>query len=344
MKKIIAVVLMSIMMISCAIFVSASGSVNGYRYGSDYLLSVFLSEKYIYNVYDEKDEALFRWVLTAEKLTIPKKLEKYTDNIEFVDLCSSYVETAFKIKGKMYSISEYFGKYGSNWYKLRYEPKFADAEKAEKYNCRELSYNNVTVYYYYEGPSVYKPLDEKTEYDDLFYPEDYYKTKSYYLFKKDGKYYEITVSESDGFSEEDLALCDITELPLNIKPGWHEIEGYKCYRDKNGKAVTKPTVIDGVFYKFDKSGICKGKYTGWAKSAGNKVYYKDGLKVTKNTTINGVRWKFDKNGICQGKYSGFVTSSKGRRYYNSGVMLRNQKFTLNGKKYVADSKGWVTEI
>ena len=126
--------------------------------------------------------------------------------------------------------------------------------------------------------------------------------------------------------------------------GWNEIDGDNYYVKKDGTLATKPCVIKGVFYKFDKSGICQGRYTGWAKSAGNKVYYKDGLKVTKNTTINGVRWKFDKNGICQGKYSGFVRSSKGRRYYNNGVMLRNQKFTLNGKKYVADSKGWVTEI
>ena len=125
---------------------------------------------------------------------------------------------------------------------------------------------------------------------------------------------------------------------------WYESQGSTYYIGENHIPVTKPKVIDNILYQFDKNGVCKGPYTGWAKSVGSKVYYKDGLKVTKNTTINGVRWRFDKNGICQGKYSGFVKSSKGRRYYNNGVMLRNQKFTLNGKKYVADSKGWVTEI
>ena len=348
MKKIIVNFIIFILSILLSISASASlyftynttGFSQFYTFDSVYLFNEFLSQQTIINDIYRDDKVLKEWLVTANSLPIPRIFEDKIDDIESVELSTNYISTTFDINGKLYKVFKYFeGSRDSSYYN-----KWDDAKYKEKYHCRTYKINNTIVYYKYDDTENHFIPDKNKQYDDIFLPSAYYSTRSYYYFEQNQIHYMITITESVGFSVDDLALCDITELSLSIKPGWHEIEGYKCYRDKNGKAVTKPTVIDGVLYAFTKNGVCKGTYTGWAKSAGNKVYYKDGLKVTKNTTINGVRWKFDKNGICQGKYSGFVRSSKGRRYYNNGVMLRNQKFTLNGKKYVADSKGWVTEI
>ncbi len=83
------------------------------------------------------------------------------------------------------------------------------------------------------------------------------------------------------------------------KAGWNNIDGDHYYVKADGTLATKPCVIKGVFYKFDQSGVCKGKYTGFAKISKGTVYYKNGVRVRNKTLItkNGTRYKADKNGI-----------------------------------------------
>ena len=65
---------------------------------------------------------------------------------------------------------------------------------------------------------------------------------------------------------------------MDYTPGWNEIDGNRYYIKSDGTVLTKSAVIDGIRYKFDKSGVCQGKYTGKVKSENNVVDYKDGVK------------------------------------------------------------------
>ena len=78
--------------------------------------------------------------------------------------------------------------------------------------------------------------------------------------------------------------------------------------------------IDGIVYRFDAKGICKGKYsgmakkdgilrryenglpyTGWTKrSDGSWKYYLDGYSVTGDLQIGNIIYSFDENGVYTG--------------------------------------------
>ncbi len=93
------------------------------------------------------------------------------------------------------------------------------------------------------------------------------------------------------YSIKDVKVYDCVQ-------GWNEIDGDHYYVKADGTLATKPCVIKGVFYKFDKSGVCKGKYTGFAKTSKGRKYYYKGIPV-KNKTIkfkDGRRYKADVNG------------------------------------------------
>lgn len=109
--------------------------------------------------------------------------------------------------------------------------------------------------------------------------------------------------------------------------GWKEIDGERYFFKKTGEAVTKSTTIGGIRYKFSSDGICKGKYTGWARSGDKRYYYIDGEKakgwfwspkVNKlnewfyfdeksgalavgATIIDGKEYEFSSNGVWEGK-------------------------------------------
>ena len=80
--------------------------------------------------------------------------------------------------------------------------------------------------------------------------------------------------------------------------GWWPSTDSKERYYKDGQRVVKSCVIDGIFYRF-KDGVCKGKYTGFAKVSKGTVYYKNGVRVKNKTlrTKDGTRFKADRNGI-----------------------------------------------
>ena len=127
-----------------------------------------------------------------------------------------------------------------------------------------------------------------------------------------------------GMSAADPFICGYvfkgyTFLPC--KNGWNEIDGNRYYIKSDGTVLTKSAVIDGIRYKFDESGICQGKYTGYTKSSKGKRYWKngelvknkwirvkgvrkyyagsDGYFVTGMREINGKEYSFDENGALK---------------------------------------------
>ncbi|MCM1333760.1 MAG: hypothetical protein NC084_04605 [Bacteroides sp.] len=92
----------------------------------------------------------------------------------------------------------------------------------------------------------------------------------------------------------------------------------RFYVKKDGSLATGSTTIDGVRYKFDKSGVCQGEYTGftssdkgrrywkngtlvknkWIRVKGARKYYAgaDGYFVTGTATIDGAEYTFAENG------------------------------------------------
>ncbi len=87
--------------------------------------------------------------------------------------------------------------------------------------------------------------------------------------------------------------------------GWNTIDSDKYYVKSDGTLATKSMTIDGVRYKFAKSGVCEGKYTGWTKSSRGKRYWKNG-ELLKNKTLrtkSGKVYRIDRNGYAAVKVS-----------------------------------------
>ncbi|MCM1418956.1 MAG: hypothetical protein NC084_10390 [Bacteroides sp.] len=110
----------------------------------------------------------------------------------------------------------------------------------------------------------------------------------------------------------------LVDFRMTCTPGWNEIGENRYYIKSDGTVVTQSNVIDGVRYKFDKSGACQGKYTGftssdkgrrywkngkivknkWIRVKGERKYYAgaDGYFVTGTATIDGAEYTFAENG------------------------------------------------
>ena len=84
----------------------------------------------------------------------------------------------------------------------------------------------------------------------------------------------------------------------DFTPGWNEIDGSTYYIKRDGTMTDRPCTINGVLYNFTAGGVCKGRYTGFAKTAKGMVYYKNGVRVKNKTlrTKDGARYKADKYG------------------------------------------------
>ncbi|MBP3856875.1 MAG: hypothetical protein IK990_14825 [Ruminiclostridium sp.] len=158
------------------------------------------------------------------------------------------------------------------------------------------------------------------------------------------------IKEAVEYGDVVLVVFDMEEYPYaidgfditNCSIGWNTVNGEKYYVRKDGTLATKACTINGRLYKFDKSGICKGKYTGWAKTSKGKLYYKNGVKVTKNTTIGGVRYKFSSDGYCKGKFTGLTKSSQGRKHWSKGILTKDEWVQdPKGDYYYAGSDGYL---
>ncbi len=62
------------------------------------------------------------------------------------------------------------------------------------------------------------------------------------------------------------------------------VNGKEYCIKSDGTVLTKSAVVDGIRYKFDESGVCQGKYTGFTKSDKGRRYWKNG-KLIKNGWI-----------------------------------------------------------
>ena len=111
----------------------------------------------------------------------------------------------------------------------------------------------------------------------------------------------------------------------DLQDGWMRFEtgdwAYLAPESKHiGIVCNDIYTVDGILYRFDGNGVCKGKYsgmakkdgilrryesglpyTGWTKSSnGSWKYYLDGYSVTGDLQIGNIIYSFDKNGVYTG--------------------------------------------
>jgi hypothetical protein len=124
---------------------------------------------------------------------------------------------------------------------------------------------------------------------------------------------EAVLQEKDG-----KIYCADGETSLT---GWQTVDGNLYFFKKSGEAVTRSCSIGGVRYKFTSSGVCKGKYTGWAKSGEKRYYYADGVKV------KGWYWNFN------------LDAEKTFYFDEKTGVLATGKVTVDGREYEFSSDG-----
>ena len=210
------------------------------------------------------------WLLNADSLYIPAAFKDRTADIAGILITPTYVSTAFIISDVRYELYHYISKDAGN--KAFEYAQFC--EEKGRFDAHKVNYLGSAVYFV-----KYAILGE-------------------YYWTNDSEYYELRIYSTDGFSEDALDLCSAYKYPLSEAfSGW-KTENGKSYYYRNGELVTKASLIDGVLYKFDKRGVCMGKYTGWAKSAGSRYYYKDGIRLKSCwIKVNGKRaYYLQKNG------------------------------------------------
>lgn len=81
-----------------------------------------------------------------------------------------------------------------------------------------------------------------------------------------------------------LVSMNLSATAAEKKKGWTTVNGNEYYYKSDGTLATSSLTIGGIRYKFDESGVCQGKYTGFTKSSKGKRYWKNG-KLVKNKWI-----------------------------------------------------------
>lgn len=100
---------------------------------------------------------------------------------------------------------------------------------------------------------------------------------------------------------------------------WIKWNNELYYVKQDGTIATASCLIDGIRYKFNSNGVCKGRYTGWVKnSQGERFYYKNGMKLSN----------------CWLKVNG-----KRTYYLQKNGKMAVGKIVIGNKTYVFDSNG-----
>lgn len=101
--------------------------------------------------------------------------------------------------------------------------------------------------------------------------------------------------------------------------GWQGDKGGSSYIMKNGSTAKGVLKIGGVTYKFDGEGTCLGKFTGWVKMDGRRVYYSEGVTLEGWQNVDGDWYFFEEGGYAvTGEYemNGFVLNFSKRGVWN----------------------------
>lgn len=166
----------------------------------------------------------------------------------------------------------------------------------------------------------------------------------------------------------------VTYLDEASRSGWVMKNGEEYYIKPDGTMATKNMTIAGIRYKFDKHGVCQGKYTGWTKSSSGRRYYlngkplagkwfrvkgkryyadENGYAVTGEAVIDGKQYYFDEKGVWDGKdYSDTVESPDLHvemfelMTIEAGktLMVKNgEALTVNGSLYIENGGSLIIE-
>ena len=163
--------------------------------------------------------------------------------------------------------------------------------------CKVTFEDDTYVYYYYIDDNK----SSSYEYTSFAVPfgtritvngTDHYSYNGGYYCNIDGRYFSFNTSTDiedahpltkiyadSHLIEEDGRLYYIGDNGEK-ESGWHTIGGHSYFFRTSDKAAIqgKAAKIGGVLYRFNANGVCKGKYTGYAMSNGETIYYKDGIR------------------------------------------------------------------
>ena len=230
------------------------------------------------------------WLLNTDGIYIPFALKNNTDGITNILITPTYVSVLFFLSDVRHELYSYTDAAAG---KRAYESAQHSAEN--RLNDAHKVHNLGKTIYFKKSPTI----------------GEYYWTEG-------GEYFVLRVHSSDGFSEDAADMCGVYRYRFAVSGSGWRTEGGKTYYYKNGGPVTKAAVIDGILYNFGSDGVCKGKYTGWARSSKGRLYYKDGLAL-KN------KW---------------LKTKSGTRYYagSSGYLITGWKRFTNGMHWF-DSSG-----
>ena len=113
----------------------------------------------------------------------------------------------------------------------------------------------------------------------------------------------ITPQGAKNEALEVICATILTSDPVRIKniPDILDVNNLILLLKEIGVKVTKNTTIKGIRYKFNKNGICTGKYTGFVKNSKGMRYYKNGVLIKEQTvTVKGLTYYADSFGYLTG--------------------------------------------
>ena len=199
------------------------------------------------------------WVLNSNGVFLLSSFENISSDISSILITPTYVDVVYEISGIRYELYNYYDtKAGKS--KIDYAKNLLEKKL---YSAKENKASSGSIYSY-QSP----------------YFSDY---ESYYCWETGGEFFVLRINTSE--SDDYLSLCEakkylFTSQADEVKRGWVTIGSSQYYYDADGNPVTGMKTIDGIKYRFDKNGVCLGKYSGWTKnSKGDRYYYKNGIKL-----------------------------------------------------------------
>ena len=122
-----------------------------------------------------------------------------------------------------------------------------------------------------------------------------------------------------------------------IATGWLTLGSDKYYLDKDGNISTGKCDIDNETYFFDNDGKLQ---TGWISKGSTYYAEKDGKLVKTSKSIDGIRYQFDKDGLLK---TGWIREAGKARYIRSDRSFETGLTYINGKYYLFDNEGYLTD-
>lgn len=235
-----------------------------YNFNNSYSAVVFSSYN-DYKDYYSTANINFDYIKNYDYLYIPQILEDKLNYITEIFITSEYCKLTFEIDEIKLTTCHFFQS-DEKEYCLYYHRYFENSE---------IEKNNVGMEYYLFG-NEYNPDQYYCKYNGSYFSIS---TELIECDMTDYKFVKVYFNQQ--LYEYDNELYYLNDNGL-YETGWKFVGNHKYYfRSIDGTAIkNRLAFIDGYVYQFNNSGVCRGKYTGYALNTdGEKIYYRYGIAV-----------------------------------------------------------------